>query len=200
MKTQLSYDEFKARSRFEKSELIAFANGTLVADAPADFVARLPVPPMLMLDRVVEISAQKSRGQIVAERDVNLDDWFFQCHFVSDPVQPGCLGLDGVWQLLGFYCNWRGGLGSGRALGCGDVDFFGQIRPHDTLVRYEVDVRRYTEIKRAGASMVIGDARVLVDGQEIYSISRARVGLFRGIAYPDYPLESENSRGGRLER
>ena len=200
MKTQLSYDEFKARSRFEKSELIAFANGTLVADAPADFVARLPVPPMLMLDRVVEISAQKSRGQIVAERDVNLDDWFFQCHFVSDPVQPGCLGLDGVWQLLGFYCNWRGGLGSGRALGCGDVDFFGQIRPHDTLVRYEVDVRRYTEIKRAGASMVIGDARVLVDGQEIYNISRARVGLFRGIAYPDYPLESENSRGGRLER
>ncbi len=200
MKTQLSYDEFKARSRFEKEELIAFAKGTLVANAPADFVARLPVPPMLMLDRVVEISAEKSRGRIVAERDVNLDDWFFQCHFVSDPVQPGCLGLDGVWQLLGFYCNWRGGLGSGRALGCGDVDFFGQIRPHDTLVRYEVDVRRYTEIKHAGASMVIGDALVIVDGEEIYKISRARVGLFRGIAYPDYPLESENSRGGRLER
>lgn len=200
MKTQLSYDEFKARSRFEKSELIAFANGTLVSDAPADFVARLPVPPMLMLDRVVEITAEKNRGRIVAERDVNLDDWFFQCHFVSDPVQPGCLGLDGVWQLLGFYCNWRGGLGSGRALGCGDVDFFGQIRPHDTLVRYEVDVRRYTEIKHAEASMVIGDARVIVDGEEIYKISRARVGLFRGIAYPDYPLESENSRGGRMER
>jgi 3-hydroxyacyl-[acyl-carrier protein] dehydratase/trans-2-decenoyl-[acyl-carrier protein] isomerase len=200
MKKQLSYDEFKARSRFEKSELIAFANGTLVSDAPADFVARLPVPPMLMLDRVVEISAEKNRGRIVAERDVNLDDWFFQCHFVSDPVQPGCLGLDGVWQLLGFYCNWRGGLGSGRALGCGDVDFFGQIRPHDTLMRYEVDVRRYTEIKHAKASMVIGDARVIVDGEEIYKISRARVGLFRGIAYPDYPLESENSRGGRMER
>jgi 3-hydroxyacyl-[acyl-carrier protein] dehydratase/trans-2-decenoyl-[acyl-carrier protein] isomerase len=200
MKTQLSYDEFKARSRFEKGELIAFANGTLVSDAPADFVARLPVPPMLMLDRVVEITAEKNRGRIVAERDVNLDDWFFQCHFVSDPVQPGCLGLDGVWQLLGFYCNWRGGLGSGRALGCGDVDFFGQIRPHDTLVRYEVDVRRYTEIKHAEASMVIGDARVIVDGEEIYKISRARVGLFRGIAYPDYPLESENSRGGRMER
>jgi 3-hydroxyacyl-[acyl-carrier protein] dehydratase/trans-2-decenoyl-[acyl-carrier protein] isomerase len=200
MKKQLSYDEFKARSRFEKSELIAFANGTLVSDAPADFVARLPVPPMLMLDRVVEITAEKNRGRIVAERDVNLDDWFFQCHFVSDPVQPGCLGLDGVWQLLGFYCNWRGGLGSGRALGCGDVDFFGQIRPHDTLMRYEVDVRRYTEIKHAKASMVIGDARVIVDGEEIYKISRARVGLFRGIAYPDYPLESENSRGGRMER
>jgi 3-hydroxyacyl-[acyl-carrier protein] dehydratase/trans-2-decenoyl-[acyl-carrier protein] isomerase len=200
MKTQLSYDEFKARSRFEKDELLAFAKGTLVADAPEDFVARLPVPPMLMIDRVVEIAANGSRGRIVAERDVNLDDWFFQCHFVSDPVQPGCLGLDGVWQLLGFYCNWRGGLGSGRALGCGDVDFFGQIRPHDTLVRYEVDVRRYTEIKHAGASMVIGDACVLVDGEEIYKISRARVGLFRGIAYPDYPLESANSRGGRLER
>ena len=200
MKTQLSYDEFKARSRFDKDELIAFAKGTLVADAPVDFVARLPVPPMLMLDRVLEIGAEKSRGHIVAERDVNLDDWFFQCHFVSDPVQPGCLGLDGVWQLLGFYCNWRGGLGSGRVLGCGEVDFFGQIRPHDTLMRYEVDVRRYTEIKNAGASMVIGDARVSVDGEEIYTISRARVGLFRGIAYPDYPLESQNSRGGRMER
>jgi len=200
MKAQLSYEEFRARSRFDKNELIAFATGNLVSDAPEDFIARLPTPPMLMLDRVLEISAEKSRGRIVAERDVNLDDWFFQCHFVSDPVQPGCLGLDGVWQLLGFYCNWRGGLGSGRALGCGDVDFFGQIRPHDTVVRYEVDVRRYTEIRNAGASMVIGDARVSVDGEEIYRISRARVGLFRNIAYPDYPLESEHSRGGRLER
>ena len=200
MKQKLSYDEFKARDHFEKAELLAFAFGTLVEDAPETFVARLPTPPMLMLDRVLEITASKNKGHIVAERDVNLDDWFFQCHFVSDPVQPGCLGLDGVWQLLGFYCNWRGGLGTGRALGCGEVDFFGQIRPHDAVVRYEVDVRRYTEIKRAGASMVIGDARVIVDGDEIYKISNGRVGLFRDIAYPDYPLESQHSRGGRMER
>jgi 3-hydroxyacyl-[acyl-carrier protein] dehydratase/trans-2-decenoyl-[acyl-carrier protein] isomerase len=200
MKTQLSYEEFKGRSHFDKGELLAFSRGTLVADAPADFVARLPTPPMLMIDRVVEIVADKSRGRIVGECDVNLDDWFFQCHFVSDPVQPGCLGLDAVWQLLGFYCNWRGGLGSGRALGCGEVDFFGQIRPHDTLIRYEVGVRRYTVIKNVGASMVIGDASVSVDGEEIYKISQARVGLFRNIAYPDYPLESSNSSGGRMER
>ena len=200
MKTKLSYDEFKARSHFEKAELLAFAYGSLVEDAPEDFVARLPTPPMLMLDRILEISANKSKGHIVAEQDVHLDDWFFQCHFVSDPVQPGCLGLDGVWQLLGFYCNWRGGLGSGRALGCGEVDFFGQIRPYDAVVRYEVDVRRYTEIKHARASMVVGDARVIVDGQEIYRITGGRVGLFRGIAYPDFPVESKNSHGGRIER
>jgi 3-hydroxyacyl-[acyl-carrier protein] dehydratase/trans-2-decenoyl-[acyl-carrier protein] isomerase len=200
MKRSLTYEEFTSRTSFDKAELLAFAHGTLVSDPPDDFVARLPTPPMLMLDRVLEITAVKSRGHIVAERDVNLDDWFFQCHFVSDPVQPGCLGLDGVWQLLGFYCNWRGGLGTGRALGCGEVDFFGQIRPHDTVVRYEIDVRRYTEIRSADASMVIGDARVLVDGDEIYKIAQARVGLFRNIGYPDYPVESENSHGGRMER
>jgi 3-hydroxyacyl-[acyl-carrier protein] dehydratase/trans-2-decenoyl-[acyl-carrier protein] isomerase len=200
MKAKLTYDEFKGRSSFDQAELLGFAYGTLVSDAPENFIARLPTPPMLMLDRVIEISANKSRGKIVAERDVHLDDWFFQCHFVSDPVQPGCLGLDGVWQLLGFYCNWRGGLGSGRALGCGEVDFFGQIRPHDAVVRYEVDVRRYTELKNAGASMVIGDASVLVDGEEIYKISQARVGLFRDIGYPDFPVLSKNARGGKMER
>jgi 3-hydroxyacyl-[acyl-carrier protein] dehydratase/trans-2-decenoyl-[acyl-carrier protein] isomerase len=155
---------------------------------------------MLMVDRVVEISADRSRGRIVGERDVHLDDWFFQCHFQGDPVQPGCLGLDGVWQLLGFYCNWRGGLGSGRALGCGEVEFFGQIRPYDALIRYEIDVKRYTELSNAGASMAIGDARLLVDGEEIYTIKGARVGLFRGIDYPDYPQDSTNARGGRMER
>ncbi len=196
----LTYEEFKARSYFEKPELIAFAYGRLVKDAPADFTARLPLPPMLMIDRITEITAEKNRGRIVAERDVNLDDWFFQCHFQSDPVQPGCLGLDGIWQLLGYYCNWRGGLGSGRALGCGEVDFFGQIRPYDSVIRYEVDVRRYTEIKAKGASMVVGDARLFVDDDEIYTVKGARVGLFRGIGYPDFPLSSENSRGGKMER
>ena len=114
-----------------------------------------------MVDRIEIISGEKSRGKISAERDVRLDDWFFQCHFLGDPVQPGCLGLDGVWQLLGFYCNWRGGARTGRALGCGEVEFFGQIRPHDGVMRYEIHVKRYTELKNAGASMVIGDAQVL---------------------------------------
>lgn len=196
----ITYEEFKSRDRFEKSELLAFAYGRLIKDAPPEQKARLPIPPMLMIDRVLEISAEGSRGRMVAERDVHLDDWFFHCHFQGDPVQPGCLGLDGVWQLLGFYCNWRGGLGSGRALGCGEVEFSGQIRPHDSVIRYEVHVKRYTEIAHANASMVIGDARLLVDDDEIYTIAGARVGLFRGIDYPDYPLQSENSRGGRMER
>ena len=120
----MTHDEFKARDHFTQQELLGFAYGTLVKDPPEHFKARLPTPPMLMLGRVVEISANKSRGRAVAETDVHLDDWFFQCHFNGDPVQPGCLGLDAVWQLLGFYCNWRGGVGSGRALGCGEVDFF----------------------------------------------------------------------------
>jgi 3-hydroxyacyl-[acyl-carrier protein] dehydratase / trans-2-decenoyl-[acyl-carrier protein] isomerase len=194
----MKYEVFKSRTHFDKAELLAFAYGRLVEDAPEGLKARLPTPPMLMLDRVIEVSANKNRGRIVAERDVNVDDWFFQCHFQGDPVQPGCLGLDGIWQLLGFYCNWRGGLGSGRALGCGEVEFFGQIRPHDALVRYEVDIKRYAELGNAGAALVIGDASLQVDGDEIYTVKGARVGLFRGIDYPDYPLESDNARGGRM--
>ena len=194
----MKYEAFKSRTHFDKDELLAFAYGRLVEDAPEGLKARLPTPPMLMLDRVVEISANKNRGRVVAERDINVDDWFFQCHFQGAPVQPGCLGLDGIWQLLGFYCNWRGGLGSGRALGCGEVEFFGQIRPHDGMVRYEVDIKRYAELGNAGAALVIGDASLQVDGDEIYTVKGARVGLFRGIDYPDYPLESENSRGGRM--
>ena len=137
----MKYQEFKSRREFSKEELLAFAYGRLVKDPPENFLARLPTPPMLMVDRVSEISARGNRGRIVAERDVHLDDWFFQCHFQGDPVQPGCLGLDGVWQMLGFYCNWRGGLGAGRALGCKEVDFSGQIRPHDTVVTYDIEVR-----------------------------------------------------------
>ncbi len=196
----ITHDEFKSKASFEKQELLAFAYGTLVKDPPEHFVARLPTPPMLMLDRVIEITSKGSRGRIVAERDVHLDDWFFQCHFAGDPVQPGCLGLDAIWQLLGFFCAWAGGPGTGRALGCGEVEFFGQIRPHDRCVRYEVDVRRYTELERAGASMVIGDATLFVDDEPIYAVKRARVGTFQGITYPDYPNVSPNAKGGRMER
>ena len=196
----MKYAEFREAAAFAKDELLAFAHGTLFDDAPVGFATRLPAPPMLMLDRITGIERQGARGRIVAERDVQLDDWFFQCHFLGDPVQPGCLGVDGVWQLLGFFCAWAGGLGSGRALGCGEVEFFGQIRPHDRCVRYEIDVRRYTELEKAGAAMVIGDASLLVDDEPIYTIKRARVGTFQGIDYPDYPNRSAHSRGGQLER
>jgi len=196
----MNYEEFREKKSFSKQELLAMSHGTLIADAPAAFRVRLPAPPMLMIDRILEIRRDGARGRIVAERDVNLDDWFFQCHFLGDPVQPGCLGVDGVWQLLGFYCGWCGGLGSGRALGCGEVEFFGQIRPHDRVVRYEIDVRRYTELAHAGASMVIGDASLLVDDEPIYTIQRAKVGTFQRIDYPDYPIASERSRGGKMAR
>ena len=196
----MKYSEFRERSSFSNEELLAFAHGRLFDDAPIGFDARLPLPPMLMLDRITQIERSGARGRIVGERDVRVDDWFFQCHFLSDPVQPGCLGVDGVWQLLGFFCAWAGGLGSGRALGCGEVEFAGQIRPHDGCVRTEIDVRRYTELEKAGASMVIGDATLFVDDAPIYTVKRAKVGTFQGIAYPDYPLPSANSRGGRMER
>ncbi len=196
----MNYVEFRDRKSFTQLELLAFANGTLISDAPAEFKARLPLPPMLMIHRILEIDRQKTRGRIVAEYDVRLDDWFFQCHFASDPVQPGCLGVDGIWQLLGFFCAWSGGLGAGRALGCGEVEFFGQVRPHDRLIRYEVDVRRYTELTNVGASVVLGDATLFVDDEPIYSVQRAKVGTFRNIDYPDYPRPSKHSRGGRLVR
>ncbi len=195
----MTYEEFRERGGFTREEVLAMAYGRLVSDAPPGFGARLPLPPMLMVDRVERITRDGRRGTIVAERDVRVDDWFFQCHFLGDPVQPGCLGLDGIWQLIGFYCAWRGALGTGRALGCGEVEFFGQIRPHDGVVRYEVDIARYQQLPASGSSIAIGDARVLVDGEAIYDIKRAKVGVFRDIDYPDYPYRSRNSRGGRME-
>ena len=196
----MKYEEFRDRAHFTHEDLLAFGHGTLVDDPPDRFDARLPVPPMLMLDRIGEITRRGSRGRVVAERDVRLDDWFFQCHFVGDPVQPGCLGVDAVWQIIGFYCAWNGALGNGRALGCGEIDFFGQIRPHDSVVRYEVDIVRVATLPASGATIAIADASVLVDGEAIYTIKRAKVGVFRDLTYGDYPRRSANSRGGRLAR
>lgn len=195
----MTYDEFKEKDGFTREEVLAMAYGRLVDDAPEEFRARLPLPPMLMVDRIGHVSGGGRRGRIEAERDVRLDDWFFQCHFLGDPVQPGCLGVDGIWQLLGFYCAWKGALGTGRALGCGEVEFAGQIRPHDGVVRYEIDVVRYQELAQSGSSIVIGDARVLVDDSPIYEIRRAKVGVFRNLDYSEYPWPTENSTGGRLE-
>lgn len=194
----MKYKEFRERSHFNHDELLALAHGSLIDDPPEGYKTRLPLPPMLMIDRIVEISRDGRRGRIVAERDVRRDDWFFQCHFLGDPVQPGCLGVDGVWQLLGLYCAWNGAIGTGRALGCSEVEFAGQIRPHDKVVRFEIDVVRYQDLPSSGSSVVIGDARVLVDGEHIYDIRRAKVGVFRDIDYPDYPWPSLHSKGGRM--
>lgn len=196
----MKYEEYLARTRFSKEELIAIGWGNLVEDPPCRDFGALPAPPLLMLDRVTEVEREGSRGKIVAERDVHLDDWFFQCHFRVDPVQPGCLGVDAIWQLLGLYCSVRGARGIGRALGCKEIEFFGQIRPHDRLVRYEVEIRRYSELKSSGTALVVGTGKVFVDGEHIYTINDAKVGLFEGIRYTGYPARSENHSGGVMKR
>jgi 3-hydroxyacyl-[acyl-carrier protein] dehydratase / trans-2-decenoyl-[acyl-carrier protein] isomerase len=195
----MRHAEFVQRTSYSKEELLGLSYGTLVSDAPAEFI-RLPAPPMLMIDRVTHLARDGARGRIVGERDVNVDDWFFHCHFRNDPVQPGCLGVDAVWQLVGLYCAASGAAGSGRALGCKEVEFSGQIRPHDKVVRYEVDIRRFSLLKDSGSAVAIGTAKVFVDDELIYLIKDAKVGMFLGIAYTDYPAKSERSRGGIMDR
>jgi len=140
---------------------------------------QLPVPNMLMFDRITQISAEggsHGKGHVEAELDVHPDLWFFHCHFPGDPVMPGCLGLDALWQLLGFYLGWIGGIGRGRALGCGEVKFTGQVLPDNRLVTYRLDIKR---VIRRSLVMGIADAEVLKDGQRIYQAGDLKVGLFR---------------------
>lgn len=140
--------------------------------------ARLPLPNMLMMDRITEINAdggEHGKGEIIAELDITPDLWFFACHFEEDPVMPGCLGLDAMWQLIGFYLGWKGNKGKGRALGAGEVKFFGQVLPTAKKVRYEIQMKRVIERKLV---MGIGDASLQVDGREIYTAKDLRVGLF----------------------
>lgn len=195
---KLRYSDFLQRSQFSKEEILAYSWGDLIEDAPQEGCGLLPSPPMLMFDRITEISHKGKRGRIVAEQDISLDDWFFQCHFRKDPVQPGCLGVDAVWQLIGFYAILRGGKGSGRALGAGEIEFFGQIRPHNKVVRYEISIKRYSEIPSQHAAIAIGSAKVFVDNQEIYTINDAKAGIFKDIQYQDYPHKSKNAIGGKL--
>lgn len=194
----MKYADFLARDSFSQEDLLASAWGTLVDDPPPEGVPSLPAPPLLMFDRIVELSHAGSQGRIVAEQDIHLSAWFFQCHFRNDPVQPGCLGVDAIWQLIGFYAAARGAKGAGRALGAKEIEFSGQIRPHNRLVRYSVEIRRYTELPRAGAALAIGNGLVQVDGETIYSVKDAKVGVFAGIRYGAYPHPAKNSSGGIL--
>jgi len=141
--------------------------------------AKLPSGQMLMFDRILEISdegGQYGKGIVRAELDIRPDLWFFGCHFVGDPVMPGCLGLDALWQLCGFFLSWSGCLGKGRALGAGKVKFTGQVLPTARSVTYTLDIKRLITRK---LSMVIADGRVAVDGRPIYSAEDLRVGLFQ---------------------
>lgn len=195
----MKYNDFLNRTYFTKEELIAHSQGLLVED-PDREIAKLPAPPFLMIDRVTKIEKQGQKGLIIAEKDINIDDWFFQCHFRGDPVQPGCLGVDAIWQLVGFYCCIMGAAGTGRALGCKEVEFNGQIRPYDKIVRYELAIRRYTYFAEQDAAMAIGTGKVFVDDEHIYTINDAKAGLFKDIAYDDYPKRSALAVGGLMKK
>ncbi len=165
-------------SKFAYDELLACANGDLFG---ADN-GRLPAPPMLMFDRITHIDAdggKYKKGTVIAELDIKPDLWFFDCHFRTDPVMPGCLGLDAMWQLVGFHLLWLGNPGRGRALGAGDVRFTGQVLPDVSCVRYEVHMKR---IIKLGLVVGIGEASLFADDKLIYEAKGLRVGLFtRGM-------------------
>ena len=140
--------------------------------------AQLPVPQMLMFDRVTIINDNEGthgKGRVVAELDINPDLWFFDCHFPGDPVMPGCLGLDALWQMVGFFLTWSGLPGKGRALGAGEVKFTGQVLPTAKIVRYELDIRR---VMNRSLKLGIADGLMFVDDRQIYSAKDPRVGLF----------------------
>lgn len=163
------------KNSFSKEELIACGEGELFGPGNA----QLPLDNMLMLDRITHISSEGgeyNKGQIVAELDINPDLWFFDCHFRGDPVMPGCLGLDAMWQLLGFFLGWRGNPGRGRALGAGEIKFTGQILPSAKQVVYNINIKRVIERKLV---MGIADGTIAVDGREIYFAKDLRVGLFQ---------------------
>lgn len=167
-------EPFVPKSSYERDELIECGHGRLFGEGRA----RLPIPNMLMLDRITNISSEGGefgKGEILAELDITPDLWFFECHFPGDPVMPGCLGLDAMWQLVGFYLGWRGNPGRGRALGAGEVKFTGQILPTAKKVTYHIELKRVIERKLV---MGIANGSVAVDGKKIYSAQDLRVGLF----------------------
>ena len=161
-------------SSYSYEDLLTCSKGELFGPGNA----QLPAPNMLMLDRIALISetgGSYNKGQIQAELDIKPDLWFFECHFKNDPVMPGCLGLDAMWQLVGFYLGWLGHPGRGRALGVGEVKFTGQVLPKGKLVTYQIDIKR---IIARGLVMGIADATMSIDGRDIYSAKNLRVGLF----------------------
>lgn len=168
-------DVSNRKNAYTRDDLLECGHGRMFGPGNA----QLPIPNMLMLDRITSITVdggEFGKGEIVAELDINPDLWFFECHFPGDPVMPGCLGLDAMWQLVGFFLAWKGNEGKGRALGSGEVKFTGQVLPTAKKVTYRITLKRVIERKLI---MGIADGSVSVDGREIYTAKDLRVGLFQ---------------------
>ena len=163
------------QNSFTSDDLITCAKGEMFGPGNP----QLPLPPMLMCDRITNIDAAGGafdKGQIDAELDITPDLWFFPCHFEGDPVMPGCLGMDALWQLVGFFLGWSGGQGRGRALSVGEVKFTGQILPTNKLVTFRLDIKRLIMRRLV---MGIADGKVLCDGEVVFEANDIRVGLFQ---------------------
>lgn len=168
-------ESFERKFSYTKEELVEAGRVSPFGEGNA----QLPAPPMLMMDRINEISMDggpHGKGHMVAELDIDPSLWFFQCHFIGDPVMPGCLGLDALWQSVGFWLGWSGSPGKGRALGVGNVKFTGQVTPDVKLVRYEMELKR---VKRGRLVLGIADGRLYADDKLIYVCDDMRVGLFQ---------------------
>ena len=164
------------KNSYSYDELINCGEGKLFGPGNA----KLPLPPMLMFDRITEINDDKGafkKGLLKAELDIKNDLWFFDCHFKEDPVMPGCLGLDDMWQLVGFYLGWIGNPGKGRALGVGTVKFTGEVLQNVKLVTYEIDMKKI--MSPGGTTVGLANGVVLADGKKIYSADSLKVGLFK---------------------
>ena len=164
------------KSSYSYQELIDCGNGNLFGEGNA----KLPLPPMLMFDRITKISEDNGlfkKGLIIAELDIKDNLWFFDCHFKKDPVMPGCLGLDAMWQLVGFFLGWQGNPGKGRALGVGTVKFTGEVLQNIKLVKYEIDMKKV--MSPGGTTVGLANGVVLADDKKIYSADNLKVGLFK---------------------
>ena len=167
------HDFHTPKSSYAKADLLASGEGGYFGPGNA----QLPAPPMLMMDRITEISLDGGafgKGHVVGELDIDPTLWFFDCHFKNDPVMPGCLGLDAMWQVIGFWLGWSGSSGKGRALGVGEVKFRGDITPTTRLVRYEVDLR---QVRRGKLVLGIANGRLFADGVCVYTANDLKVGL-----------------------